>query len=360
MKTLTKYLCLWFAFQGAFTLSAHAQNINLSLGGSNGCQLLINGVNVGGCISSFTRPYNFGNDTYIFAVSNTGYPYYYSYESRGWSEISAQTSIRQITSASEANDGSVNITVVGSGGSTYTMAANIYTTGNGFGNLTDSIGGTGCEVILNNVDVGGCASSITRPYSFGNDLYVFAVGQNDGYPYYYSNNERTWSLISNQTSIRSISQAYLSNQGEVTLQVIGSGGSTYVLNSNIYVGGNQPVPPAPPAPPRPNPTPFPQPTPFPHPPHPPLPPNPPAPPRPQPPIPQPTPVPRPLPPNPPAPPAPPAPPSHPTCSIHLGANASGGQLWRVMTASGAIIATFPTEQSAVSFAESDPRCRSFD
>ena len=62
MKLIRKMLAIGIAYV-LFSTGALAQTgFNLNLGGQGGCELLINGQDVGGCISSFTRPFQFGND----------------------------------------------------------------------------------------------------------------------------------------------------------------------------------------------------------------------------------------------------------------------------------------------------------
>ncbi|CAN5950681.1 unnamed protein product [Sphagnum jensenii] len=191
--------------------------------------------------------------------------------------------------------------------------------------LSLAIGGSsGCALLINGSDVGGCIQSVSRAHTYGKETYIFAitrgdsalysygyysrswnlitrtplrsmntvgqntdgsiylkVGANDSLPYYYSDYQHSWNVITNQTQVNAISQAYLF-QGQVEIQATSPNGSTVTFETNIRSGGNNPPPPPrpqPPAPPAPTPLPPapPAPTPFP------LPPLPPAPPRPQPP-----------------------------------------------------------------------------
>lgn len=104
------------------------------------------------------------------------------------------------------------------------------------GTIYSSVGGaSGCDLILNGTDVGGCVTYVTHPYRFAGDVQIFAVGR-DTFPYYYSMNAHRFIMITNRTQIQHINEAYVDQFGEVQLQVIGTGGSTYTVPTGIFVG----------------------------------------------------------------------------------------------------------------------------
>ena len=101
-----------------------------------------------------------------------------------------------------------------------------------------SLGGNrSCQLIINGINEGGCVNSITQPYTFGSDTYIFGVSYSDGTPWYYDYNSQTWTQISSQTALSSIQSAALSFNGQVYLNVTGQGGTSFVVNVNLFVGG---------------------------------------------------------------------------------------------------------------------------
>ncbi len=293
MKLIFATLLFVLTFSSIPTLAQ--PNMTLAIGGAGNCELIINGQGVGGCISSFTRLYQFGNGTYVFGVgARDGFPYYYSLNTRTWSLITNTTQLRSINDAYVGADNSVTLNVTGSGGSSYPLAANIYYAGHG--NMTVAI--SNCQLIFDGINVGGCVSFATRPYEFAGTAYIFAIDARSGFPCYYNINQHHWNLIAHNTQLRSINHVFVAENGMITLQVTGSGGSNYDVNANIFIGNRYPQP----QPPRPQPEPARQ------------------------------------------------------CFVERMVNRSGHVSFLVKTRHGAVIADVFSEQEAVRISRTDPRC----
>jgi hypothetical protein len=124
MNLLKKTLMVATVAQAFTSLAAFAQapvNVNVY-----NRQLLINGYVVDPCVNSATIPYQFGNDTYVFAVGCDNFPYSYAVNARQLNRITDRTQVRQIQYARPNANGYVNISVIGTGGSTYEVSTGIY------------------------------------------------------------------------------------------------------------------------------------------------------------------------------------------------------------------------------------------
>ena len=177
MKFMKTFIAIALAAQVMVSSAAHAQvpGFTISFGGAGSCALVINGQNVGGCVTTFTGAYQYGSGIYIFAIGSDAHPYYYSYYDRTWNLVSADQSINRITGSAQASDGSVVLSANTTGNIPVNFAAGIYVGAPGTANTTLNIAAA-CNVTMNGANIGGCVMSITRPYQFGSDEYIFAAG----------------------------------------------------------------------------------------------------------------------------------------------------------------------------------------
>ncbi len=119
-------IALGMALQLFGAVAAQAQPVYVSIGGRTNCEMIVNGRDVGGCISSFAAPLELGREIYIFAIGRDAFPYSYNVNTNRWALITNRTQIQRINQVYVDRNGMVMLAVEGTGGSFYSISANVF------------------------------------------------------------------------------------------------------------------------------------------------------------------------------------------------------------------------------------------